>query len=144
MISAQPREGETAMTARALVTALALVTVVLWTAAPGSAQNAAPAPGTDQTQTYHHPAAGESPMGAPMMRGGMRFQGGGPGMMGEGMGGGMMSMMGGMMAGNPGMMAGHVEGRLAFLKTELKITEAQAPQWTKFADAMRATADSMN
>jgi hypothetical protein len=30
-----------------------------------------------------------------------------------------------------------IEGRLAFLKTELKITEAQAPQWNAFADALR-------
>jgi hypothetical protein len=74
----------------------------------------------------------------------MRFQGGGPGLMGRGMGGGMMSMMGGMMAGNPAMMTDHVEGRLAFLKTELKVTDAQTPQWTRFADAMRATAGSMN
>jgi hypothetical protein len=32
-------------------------------------------------------------------------------------------------------MAGHVEGRIAFLKTELKITEAQSPQWNQFAEA---------
>ncbi|MBI3198499.1 MAG: Spy/CpxP family protein refolding chaperone [Rhodospirillales bacterium] len=36
----------------------------------------------------------------------------------------------------------HVEGRLAFLKTELKITPAQEPQWTKFADVVRTTAKS--
>lgn len=34
----------------------------------------------------------------------------------------------------------HIEGRLAFLKTELKITEAQTPQWTAYADALRANA----
>ena len=33
-----------------------------------------------------------------------------------------------------------IEGRLAFLKAELKITEAQAPQWNTFADALRAQA----
>ena len=32
-------------------------------------------------------------------------------------------------------MAGHVEGRIAFLKTELKITEAQQPLWDGVADA---------
>ena len=38
---------------------------------------------------------------------------------------GMMRMMGqDGMGGMPMMMAGHVEGRLAFLKTELKITDA--------------------
>ncbi|WP_374655752.1 Spy/CpxP family protein refolding chaperone [Dongia sp.] len=49
------------------------------------------------------------------------------------MGSGMMGS--GMM--NP---AQHIEGRLAFLKTELKITEAQAPQWDAYADALRANA----
>jgi hypothetical protein len=60
----------------------------------------------------------------------------------------MMSMMR-MMMGQDGMsgmsmMAGHVEGRLAFLKTELKITDAQLPQWNAVADAIRANAKSMS
>jgi chromosome segregation ATPase len=33
--------------------------------------------------------------------------------------------------------ASHIEGRLAFLKTELKITDAQMPQWNAFADVLR-------
>ena len=73
----------------------------------------------------------------------------GPGMPG-GMGGGDMPMMGmmRMMMGRDGMsmmgaMARHVEGRLAFLKTELKITDAQLPLWNAVADAMRANAKSM-
>jgi hypothetical protein len=61
---------------------------------------------------------------------------GGPGMMGM-MGGGMMGM-GGMM-----MSPDHVEGRLAFLKTELKITDAQMPTWNAFAEALRANATTM-
>ena len=32
--------------------------------------------------------------------------------------------------------AGHVEGRIAFLKTELKITDAQMPLWNAVADAI--------
>lgn len=60
----------------------------------------------------------------------------GSGMMGGGMmGGGMMH--GGMMS---HMLLKHVEGRLAFLKTELKITPAQEPQWSKFADSVRGIA----
>ncbi len=68
-----------------------------------------------------------------------------PGMMGED--GGMMMMgRGGMdhegMRG-PGMMmchmGEHVDGRLAYLKAELKITEAQMAQWNVFADAFRAS-----
>lgn len=58
-------------------------------------------------------------------------------MAGHMMGQGMMPMMGMM---NP---AQHVEGRLAFLKTELKITDAQAPQWDAYAEAMRANAKRM-
>ena len=42
-----------------------------------------------------------------------------------------------------GNVAGHVEGRIAFLKTELKITEAQLPQWNEFAEALRANAHRM-
>lgn len=47
----------------------------------------------------------------------------------------------GMMS--PGMMmmcrmGEHVDGRLAYLKTELKISDAQMPQWNAFADAYRA------
>ena len=68
--------------------------------------------------------------GQPMPHGGM--------MMGPG---GAMAMMGG--AGGIGMMgmADHIEGRIAFLKAELKITEAQMPPWNAFADALRANAE---
>lgn len=34
----------------------------------------------------------------------------------------------------------HIEGRIAFLKAELKITDAQAPAFDKFAEALRTTA----
>ena len=74
----------------------------------------------------------------------------GPGMPGGMAGGGDMPMMGmmRMMMGRDGMsmmgaMARHVEGRLAFLKTELKITDAQLPLWNAVADAMRANAKTM-
>lgn len=58
---------------------------------------------------------------------------------------GMMKMMMGMMAGGYGPMGQmmspeHVEGRIAFLRTELKLTEAQQPLWDKVADALRANA----
>jgi hypothetical protein len=74
----------------------------------------------------------------------------GPGMQGGMAGAGDMPMMGmmRMMMGRDGMsmmgaMARHVEGRLAFLKTELKITDAQLPLWNSVADAMRANAKSI-
>ena len=51
---------------------------------------------------------------------------------------GMPGASGGMpMMGMMQMMAGHVEGRIAFLKTELKITAAQMPVWNAVADAIR-------
>jgi len=37
----------------------------------------------------------------------------------------------------------HIDGRLAFLKTELKITDAQLPLWNALAQAMRANATAM-
>lgn len=36
-----------------------------------------------------------------------------------------------------------IEGRLAFLKTELKITEAQAPQWNAYAEFKRNQAKAL-
>jgi len=38
----------------------------------------------------------------------------------------------------------HVEGNIAFLKAELKITDAQQKPWDEFADAMRTNAKQMN
>ena len=43
-----------------------------------------------------------------------------------------------------GMMSGHAEGRVAFLKAELKITDAQLPLWNAVADAIRANAKGMS
>jgi hypothetical protein len=95
-----------------------------------------------QDHEQHHP--GETPAA------GMR----GPGMPGGGMAGtggmamkGMMRMMMGQdcMSDMPMMaaMSGHVDGRLAFLKTELKITDAQLPLWNAVTDAIRANAKTM-
>jgi LTXXQ motif family protein len=53
---------------------------------------------------------------------------------------GMMPRDGGGMAMMPGQ---HIEGRIAFLKAELGITDAQLPQWNAFANAMREGAKSM-
>ena len=53
----------------------------------------------------------------------------------------MMQMMGGQA---PGMgMMDHVEGRIAFLRTELKITGAQAGVWNAFAEALRTNAKKL-
>jgi hypothetical protein len=81
-----------------------------------------------QTRDEHHPdtqaqtANPAVPGMGPMMGGDM---------------GQMMRMMSGMMPGH------HVEGRIAYLKAELGITDAQLPQWNAFADAMRNGAKAM-
>ncbi len=121
----------------------------------------------DQDHTAHHPAGqtaqqtqpGSTPQPMPQGRmarpgampqgkaGGMPMMGGDMGQMMQ-----MMQMMRGMMAmdgmmpmGGPGRMQpfAHIEGQLAFYKTELKITEAQASQWNAFADAVRAGAKKL-
>ena len=82
-------------------------------------------------------------------------------MMGRGMmGDGMMKMMQEMMGSHAAMMRGmmsaegmadsgpmrgmmspeRVEGRIAFLRTELKVTDAQQPLWEIVAEALRANA----
>lgn len=79
---------------------------------------------------------------------GMQGHGGtGPGVPGQmgGMGPGMMMgpanpMMQMMMQGRMGGMSNYVEGRIAFLHAELKITEAQMPAWHEFANVLRANA----
>lgn len=60
---------------------------------------------------------------------------------GQQMGG--MPMMGMMQTMMGQCKAGHTEGRIAFLKTELKITDAQLPLWNAVAEAMRGTAKDM-
>jgi hypothetical protein len=78
---------------------------------------ASPALAAD-TQPEPHQPAGSAAMPMPMMR---------------------------MMMGHHDMpmMAKHIEGRLAFLKTEIKITDAQLPLWNAFAQAMRDDASTM-
>jgi len=117
--------------------------------APVALGQVAPPPGqADQDHRAHHPDAkgGEKPGSPPADQPSMGKMGhGGMMMHGDDMKQ-MMSMMRDMMAmmsAHSGMMASHVEGRIAALKTELKITEAQAPQWLAFADALRGTAKSM-
>jgi hypothetical protein len=101
---------------------------------------AAAALAQQQEHDQHHPAGSPPAAAAP-----------GAGIPGGAMpGAGDMPMMGmmRMMMGRDGMagmsmMAGHVEGRLAFLKTELKISDAQLPLWNAVADAIRANAKGM-
>ena len=133
---------------RATVFAFALAT-------PWSLTQAQTAPGQDHTA--HHPAGQTAPQ-KQQGRGGMpQGQSDGMPMMGSNMDQMMqmmqtMQMMREVMAphgmgsmGGPGRTQpfAHVEGQLAFYKTELKITDAQAPQWNAFADVVREGAKKL-
>ena len=138
---------------RTLLPAFALVAMM-------SAAQAQTATTPDQGQDHqaHHPSGAtttqDQPTAAPTPTqppqgarpGMMGQQSGQSSMMGPGMMEQMMPMMRQMMMGQQGGMGAmglpfeHVEGRIAFLKAELRITEAQAPQWNAFADTLRSNA----
>lgn len=74
----------------------------------------------------------------------------GPGMMGQGYGPGMRgwgrAMMGGcgpMAWSEDGPVATFTQGRIAFLKAELAITDDQSAVWNAYADALRNNFESM-
>ena len=122
---------------RTMCTVALLAGLAVGLALPAVAQQAAPQEPPAQTMGQGQMMGQGHMMGRGMMRG--------PGMgMGMGMGPcpmmGMRGMMGGGMMGGPGR---HIEGRLAFLKTELAITPEQEALWSAFADALRSSAASM-
>jgi hypothetical protein len=92
-------------------------------------------------QQHGHSRGGMSGKGQGMMGGGMM---GGRGMMGRGM------MRGGMMGGGCPMMGmggsqePHTAGRIAFLKAELAITDAQKGAFDTYAEALKANIESMH
>jgi hypothetical protein len=109
--------------------------------APATAQPSSPAGPSGMT--------GPGMMGPGMMGGGSQGMMGGRGMM-DMMGGNMpmMNMMIGRAQGSECGMGGmgtidHVEGRIAFLRAELKITDSQSAAWSAFADALRTNAKSL-
>jgi hypothetical protein len=93
---------------------------------------ASPVLGAETESDPHHPAGAATVPDSPPMWGCMMSEADGD-----------MPMM--RMMGQDGMhmRAGHIEGRLAFLKTELKISDAQLPLWNAFAQAMRDNATPM-
>ncbi|MEO3472539.1 Spy/CpxP family protein refolding chaperone [Roseomonas sp. CAU 1739] len=123
--------------------------------AQGGDDHAAHHPGGEQTaQASPQPAPAPTAPAAPGMGrpGGMMMMPGGPGQMMPMMQGRMGGQAGPMGAGMPGMegmrrggMAPfhRIEGSLAFLRAELRITDAQMPQWNAFADAVRAQMQRM-
>jgi hypothetical protein len=106
-----------------------LVSALFVSGTPAWAANGHHAGGPGAPNATMNAPSSRMPMGgseASMPRGGMMGGAGQPG---------MMPMM--------GMMTDHVEGRLAFLKTELRITPAQMPRWNAFAEAVRAGAKTV-
>jgi len=107
-------------------------------------QVAPPLNQSEQDHSAHHP--GTNLEGTPDATPAPAQSGRAPiGMMGQtGMMGDMRQMMRNMMSAQSGMMSADVEGRIATLRAELKITDAQTPQWNRFADALRNAGKSMN
>ena len=103
-----------------MVAAAAALAIVAATAGAAGAEDQAAQP-----EPWSSPMMG-APHGMMMMQGGM-----GPGMMGSG-GHAMCSAM-----------AGHIDGRLAYIKAELKVTEAQESLWNSYAAAARDNANAM-
>jgi hypothetical protein len=123
---------------RSIAIALLLVTTAFGFAQTPAEHDQHHPQGAAPTQPGTPPAQAGSAPGMP--------QGGSPGMMGmmrdmpmkhiQ-----MMRQMGMMGQGSSGMaMIERIEGRIAFLRAELRITEAQAEPWNAFADAMRTNA----
>jgi hypothetical protein len=144
-------------------TTIATIAFAIALGAAAASQTATP----DQDHSVHHPGGNETaqtapaapPQAPPSAAGPQQpMPGMMPGMMMGGEMGQMMPMMPmmqmmmqRMMAGAGGMMGGpaamhgfrRVEGQLAYVRTELRITEAQAPHWTAFADAVRAASEQL-
>lgn len=128
-------------------------TLALALSLAGAAMAQPPAQGGDD-HAAHHPAGDQTAQAAPQPAPAAPGMGRPGGMMMPGGMGQMMPMMQGRMggpagpmgAGMPGMRRGgmahldRIEGRLAFVRAELRITDAQAPQWNAFADVVRAQA----
>ncbi|HVQ72074.1 MAG TPA: Spy/CpxP family protein refolding chaperone [Bradyrhizobium sp.] len=144
------------MTRLTMATALtvAALAVPAWAQAPAGHDHSHPA--DSEKSAPATPAPAPSPSAAAPQ--------GGTGMMGGGMGNmpmmndmknmmssmsamhsmGMMHMMGMMGRGTDGVATiDRVEGRIAFLRAELKITDAQADAWNGFADALRTNAKKL-
>ncbi len=89
-----------------------------------------------------------SPARAQMMMGpgsgpGMMYGPGGPGRMGPGFGPGMMGGCPMMGMTTDGQALTFAEGRIAFLKAELGITDAQKSNWDAYAEAIKRNLQSM-
>ena len=118
-------------------TAATAAIMVFGLAATALAQ--APAP-SGAASDPHHPAA---PTGPAQPTTGPGTPGPGAGMMGGDMGRMMQQMMQSRMAAASMQPFRRIEGQLAFFRAELRITDAQMPQWNAFADAVRTQGDGL-
>jgi len=135
------RKAEEMTTVKSLTIAILVTVLAIGSSVPVRAQNA---------PDSHHPSdAGAAQPGTAVPQ--LPAQNGQPGMMGMMPMMQMMNMMGQGGMAMPGMgmsgmdpagmaMVDRVEGRIAFLRAELKITDAQAQAWDVFAAALRDNA----
>jgi len=120
---------------------IAIAAIVAWPLGAGAQsmplKPLPPKTADESVQQVLKPAPGQPGTGGMPMN----MMGGAPMMMN------MMGMMRMMALTGPGMggMAtiDRIEGRIAFLRTELKITDAQATAWNGFAEALRANAKKL-
>ena len=97
------------------------------------------------TDARHPPGAAVAQASPPMLPGMKGGMGSDKEMMADSPMMKMMSMMKAMHSGDAAGMAmiDHVEGRIAYLRAELKITDAQAGAWDALAAALRANAKAL-
>ena len=126
------------------VPALALAGILSLGSVVGLAQTkTTPAQSEQSGSAAQLPGPGYGPMMGGWGRGMMGYGGMGPGMMSQGGMGPWMMDRGGFGPRMCAAMAGHVEGRLAYLRAELKITDAQEPLWKAYAAVARDHANGM-
>jgi hypothetical protein len=119
------------MKRRGVFAAAAILTILFAGVGSLTAQQGG-GPGWGMGRGMHGPGWGRGMMGQEWGMGpGMR----GPGMMGMG-----CPMMG---YGDDGEMATFAEGRIAFLKAELEITDAQKGVWDGYAKALKSNLETM-
>lgn len=134
------------MTRLALAAALLLATAncMSWAQSPADHEKHQPDQKESPAASHQHPSGGQSGAGGPSGKRGMM---GGGSMMGKMPMMEMMQTMGMMRQSGGGGMGmatiDRVEGRIAFLRAELKITDAQGAAWSAFADALRANARAL-
>jgi hypothetical protein len=114
--------------------AVAALTSPTWAQSPAEHDSHHPSDSAQPAPVPANPAPAASQPGVAAPQGGMGTM---PMM-------GMMQEMGMMGPGMDGMATiDRIEGRIAFLRTELKVTDAQEGAWSGFADALRANAKKL-